>query len=147
MDSWIPKQGVLAAATSMYLTLPTILFAYGWLRWPYAILSMALLVSSIVVACADMVRGIRSWLSPSSVHSRPRSLWWIVPAGLLITAWLCLSGAGGFGFQNPDYQASNALLKDLIQQDWPVTMVLDGWSGMSSTTWATIWLPQRLARP
>lgn len=56
MDSWVPKQRVLAAATSIYLTLPAILFAYGWLRWPYAILSVALLVSSIVVASADMVR-------------------------------------------------------------------------------------------
>ena len=65
-------------------------------------------------------------LSLRSVRGRVRSLWWIAPAGLLIACWLFLSGAGGFGFQNPDYQASNALLKDLIQQDWPVTMVLDG---------------------
>jgi hypothetical protein len=121
-----PKHRGLAAATFIYLTLPAILFAYGWLRWPYAILNLSLLVSSIVVACADMVRGMRAGLSLRSVRGRLRSLWWIAPAGALIACWLLLSGAGGFGFQNPDYQASNALLKDLIQQDWPVTMVLDG---------------------
>ena len=39
---------------------------------------------------------------------------------------MLLSGAGGFGYQNEDYIASNALLKDLIVQDWPLIDYLDG---------------------
>jgi hypothetical protein len=116
----------LAAATAIYLTLPAVLFAYGWLRWPFAVLSVAVLFTSIVVASADLLRGLRTVLSTPSVRSRLESLWWIGPAGLLIAVWLLLSGAGGVGFQVPDYRAGNALLKDLIQGDWPMMTVLDG---------------------
>jgi hypothetical protein len=40
--------------------------------------------------------------------------------------WVLCSGSGGFGFQNSDYIAANALLKDLMQKDWPITLMLDG---------------------
>jgi len=44
----------------------------------------------------------------------------IVLIFLLLGIWLVFSGAGGIGFQNSDYKASNALLNDLITQDWPL---------------------------
>jgi hypothetical protein len=49
----------------------------------------------------------------------------IVLAFVFIAIWLGFSGAGGVGFQNDDYRASNALLNDLITQDWPLTAILD----------------------
>ena len=39
--------------------------------------------------------------------------------------WLSLSGAGGVGYQNADYRASNAILKDLTTQPWPLRLTLD----------------------
>jgi len=43
------------------------------------------------------------------------------PALIILAIWLFFSGTGGFGYQTLDYRASNALLKDLIVQDWPLT--------------------------
>jgi hypothetical protein len=45
------------------------------------------------------------------------------PAFLLLAMWLALSGIGGVGHQNRDYiTAHNALLKDLILQEWPIRL-------------------------
>jgi len=41
---------------------------------------------------------------------------------LVLTAWLLLSGVGGFGFQNEDYVKHNALLLSLILKKWPPTV-------------------------
>ena len=40
----------------------------------------------------------------------------------MLTAWLLLSGVGGFGFQNPDYEKHNALFRNLIIEKWPSTL-------------------------
>jgi hypothetical protein len=52
---------------------------------------------------------------------------WII-GFIIILLWVLLSGAGGFGLQNDDYRAGNALLKDLIEQPWPLTVQ---WQGMN----------------
>lgn len=107
----------------LYLALPTILFAYGWLRWPFAVISILLLCVSIGIAAAHIFRALRT---RGADEVPARSALWVTPALLLIAIWLAFSGAGGFGFQNPDHHASNALLRDLIRQEWPITLVLRG---------------------
>jgi hypothetical protein len=49
-----------------------------------------------------------------------------VPAFIVLAIWLFLSGVGGFGYQTLDYRASNALLKDLIVQNWPLVAEIQG---------------------
>lgn len=123
-----PRQRLLAALTSIYLLLPASLFAYGWFKLPFAIITILLLLIFIALAVSDSVQAIQA-LRESRLNNLAApgpSLKWILPALLFITIWLLLSGVGGFGFQNPDYAASNALLKDLIFQPWPLTSLMAG---------------------
>jgi len=125
-----PKQRLLRAASAIYLLFPVLLFAWGWLRPPYMILTILLITVFFAHAIRDIIYAIRVLklqpkASPSQHRFRQKSLW-IGAAFLLITIWLLFSGIGGFGFQNTDYWASNSLLKDLISQDWPLSGTMDG---------------------
>ena len=120
----------LAQVTVFYLVLPSAIFAFGWLRPPYSLVSIALL------ACcpAILIREIRFHLSAQNLalllsnwrRQKAATRIWPLVALLLIAIWLLLSGTGGFGFQNTDYRASNALLKDLVMQNWPITVAVSG---------------------
>lgn len=103
----------LAALTTLYLLLPALLFAWGWLRTPYA------LTVTLIAGIAAFFARQDAWRERDRTpfHRRLRSLW---PALLLLLAWLLLSGVGGFGLQNGDYKSSNALLRGLIESDWPL---------------------------
>jgi len=45
---------------------------------------------------------------------------------VLAIGWTATSGAGGVGYQNSDYLASNAQFMRLINEDWPITMTEPG---------------------
>lgn len=103
----------LGGLTTTYLLLPALLFAWGWLRTPYA--AAVTLVAGIVIFFA--LRDAWRERDRAPFRQRLRLLW---PALLLLLAWLLLSGVGGFGLQNGDYKSSNALLRGLIESDWPL---------------------------
>jgi hypothetical protein len=118
----------LRASTAAYLLLPLGLFAYGWLRPAIALPALLLITVFLFAAAREVWPAARTaW---RLLRDRPRTalntLACVAPAALLLTAWLLLSGAGGLGYQNDDYQASNALFKTLILGDWPLTFELDG---------------------
>jgi hypothetical protein len=123
-----PPIPLLRAATAFYLLLPIGFFAYGWLRPAYALPAL-LLVALFLLAAAHAVAQATAagW---RTLTARPgalrQALAGIAPAALLLLVWLLLSGAGGQGYQNDDYHASNALFKALIQGHWPLTFQLDG---------------------
>ena len=48
------------------------------------------------------------------------SLEFLVFSFLIIFTWVFFSGIGGFGFQNLDFLARNAVFHDLINYPWPV---------------------------
>jgi hypothetical protein len=115
---------LLPTATALYLLGPTFLFACGWLRLPVAVVTILALAGCAGAVLVPLI----SWLrSPRPARTRPG--WGLAIAyalaALLVIGWLLCSGAGGFGYQNDDYITSNALLKDLIQQDWPVTITFN----------------------
>jgi hypothetical protein len=111
----------LFSITLLYLVLPGILFAVGWLRPVFAALNLVLLS----LFCAALIGDLRQWFRHTGARSGAVSGLWaalsprrglLLPAALLFL-WLMLSGAGGFGGQVKDYRASNALFLDLIVQD------------------------------
>lgn len=108
-DSALPLGGL----TMTYLALPALLFAWGWLRTPYA--AAVTLVAGIAIFFALRDAWRERDRTPFRRHLR--LLW---PALILLLAWLLLSGIGGFGLQNGDYKSSNALLRGLIESDWPL---------------------------
>jgi hypothetical protein len=118
----------LRAATSFYLLLPIGLFAYGWLRPALALPMLAVILFCLAAMARDLWPALHvGWVTlRASPRAALAALAWTLPALLLLAAWLALSGAGGLGYQNDDYRASNALLKSLILGDWPLVFQLDG---------------------
>jgi hypothetical protein len=108
----------LRAATTFYLLLPVGVFAMGWLRLEFALPVLGVVGPALAVAARD------AWRAQPRLTRRAAAR--MLPAGLVVLAWLLLSGAGGAGFQNDDYRASNALLRDLLVGDWPASFELDG---------------------
>jgi hypothetical protein len=94
------------------------------------ILTIAVLSFFALSTLFDIVSVLRSfWANRRSI---PRSIFAIKPIiwiGLslsLILVWLSLSGIGGIGHQNGDYNLQNPIFKALIQQNWPLKFYVQG---------------------
>ena len=99
----------------LYLHLPLLLFHALWLRTAWAVpMVIAEIVGLILVG-----RGL--WHERRSTPWPRRSPYsWLIAAALALM-WLSWSGVGGHGLQNSDYVATNAMLKDLAMNPWPLT--------------------------
>lgn len=117
-QSFTENSNFLLLLSFLYLALPACLFAFGWLNTGAALCINVLLIYV----------GATAWkqLQLSDVSASVRRLFETqhVPFAILLL-WCSLSGTGGIGFQNTDYAASNALLKDLIENSWPLRMQND----------------------
>jgi len=112
----------LSPLTTLYLLIPVPFFAFGWLRPPFAWLTMAVAVLGMGAAIYALVPAGKQ-VSWQKIKPALRSFW---PALLLIIAWTAFSGIGGFGLQNGDYKSHNALFKALIFDTWPLRMTFEG---------------------
>ena len=94
----------------LYLTLPFLLFLFGWVRLIFAIpLSLVLLFALYKLLFTN-------YQLPTFHFSLP-----VAFSLLLAGTWVLLSGVGGYAFQNWDHHWRNAVLHDLINYDWPVS--------------------------
>jgi len=97
----------------IYLTLPFILFLFGWVRLTIAI-PLAII---IFFTLWQLIK------RPSTTHYSLFTIHWSLSTvhWLLITVlWLLLSGIGGYAFQNWDHNWRNVVLRDLMNFNWPV---------------------------
>ncbi len=118
------EKRILQKISALYVLLPSLFFAYGWLRFPFSVITSGIIIVSLVVLGAGLVKTLQEGLSKKIFQM---SFWKpFLAAGLVLVVWLSLSGTGGVGFQNDDYPASNALLKDLIEQEWPLRAEIEG---------------------
>ena len=105
----------LRLVTIGYLAIPLVLFLVGWTRWPIAAGIGAALVWWFVrqVRDREIDHGDRDVAVP-----------WSAVIGIVVVAvlWMALSGIGGFGYQNYDYEKHNAVLRALIDEPWPVAI-------------------------
>ncbi len=105
---------MLEALSILYLAVPWLIFAWGWLWWPYAAAVWSILAVAIVLSIS---RPRPANDLPPPTHRR-----WgnpaIVAASTLVL--LGLSGVGGLGSQHSDWQKHNAILHDLTVRPWPV---------------------------
>ena len=116
---------MLVGLSVLYLTLPLVVFAYGWLRYPISFIILSILLFFIIIVFHDIAPSFSSiyvkyWASNDKIDQK-RLLVKLRVVFVVIAIWLLLSGIGGFGYQTTDYLASNALLKDLIERPWPLT--------------------------
>jgi hypothetical protein len=96
----------------LYLTLPFLLFLFGWLR-----LSIAIPISLIILFTLYQLlkqSPITNYESRFTIH---HSLFTVL---LLTFLWLFLSGIGGYAFQNWDHHWRNAVFHDLINFNFPI---------------------------
>lgn len=118
------EKRILQQTSALYVLLPSLFFAYGWIRFPFSAITLLIVGGLIITLGVGVVKTFREWISQKPFQS---SLWKpVLAASLVLLFWLSLSGTGGVGFQNDDYPASNALLKDLIEQEWPLRAEIEG---------------------
>ncbi len=102
---------ILISSAYLYLIIPTVIFLFGWLRLPIAILVFGLVAFGAWRALTGFGYGSRAGLA---------SLTFLLPVLCIVGLWVLLSGIDGFGFQNVDFDARNAVFRDLIGYPWPV---------------------------
>jgi hypothetical protein len=114
----------LRAATWLFLASPVLIFSLGWLRaW------LGLPLASLIAAgvAAEVRRAAREARTAPPARNADALPLWAIALGLLpITALVLMCGAGGVGWQALDWTKHNALLRDLIDQPWPVAWDVAG---------------------
>jgi hypothetical protein len=105
----------LYISTYLFLALPYLAFFGGWLRQPYSLIAVLVLLMGTIVAirnahlaCLSTTRG-HFWTAGSVLTA-------IVPALVLAP----LVGVGGWGYQDADWLTHNGVFRDLVNQPWPV---------------------------
>ncbi len=97
----------------LYLSLPTLIFLTGWLKWYFALPFAALTAFACVRAFSDSVQERCFVLGGCNAGT-------FLKAALLISLWVYLSGIGGWCYQNSDHEVRNAIFRALVEYDWPV---------------------------
>jgi len=123
----------------LYISIPYWIFFGGWLKTYLAIpVSIALAVGIYL-----SLQHNKNLIPVFSLKKE-----YIAPCItlLLLLAWVFFSGAGGFSYQNPDYIKHNAILRDLIQLDWPVSYLLSstGEESVKLVYYIALYLPAAL---
>ncbi len=118
-DHWGNRFASLIMPVSLiYLLIPNLIFIAGWLQPWFAIPISLLLLWQLVLLLKK--------IGEVKFHGLHRNHVRFVGATLLIAISVTLiSGIGGIGFQDSDWIKHNAVLKDLIDQPWPVYYEID----------------------
>lgn len=104
-----------------WLTIPLMIFLFGWLKIYIAI---ALAVGVMISVCLAVYKS-PVWEMPR-VSKKEISV--IIFCAVLIAGWIFTSGIGGYMFQNDDFYYRNAVLKDLVNNDFPVIFDDEGYA-------------------
>lgn len=108
---------LLRIATFAYLGLPIAMFAAGWLRW----WASALVLGALAVAAVSGARGLAAAAASSDVAEERRiPIWHLVAAALPAALFVFYTGAFGDRWQTSDWLKHQAMLRELIEADWPV---------------------------
>lgn len=93
----------------LLLVFPTILFLLGFTKNYIA----------IPTTIITLLLTYRVFKNYEETNYQPNKKYWII-ACILIFIWIFFSGIGDFSFQNRDFHFRHAMLRDLIQYNWPV---------------------------
>lgn len=113
----------LIPASLIFLALPAIIFFCGWLKAPFALIcsSAAILPILLQIRAARRSPAGRTH-GATPIPFSPLTILLAVALGVFLVA---ISGIGGYGMQDIDWEKHNALLKDLSERPWPVAYQID----------------------
>lgn len=137
---------ILLYVSALYLTLPVILFLWGWLRPTIAVGVITTLALAVVLGTrstrqvfagmctrgeqlAEQTQSAQALVEGSQRKQTYRwrmgqTVGWLAVLVLAITIVL-LWGTGGYGPQDSDHPKHNAILKTLIAEPWPAVVASD----------------------
>lgn len=105
-------------AAFIYITLPLLCFAFGWLRIYYAIPFAAAVLISLYFALFRKKKAKDGDSETRKDLTMPRWMPWVILGTSFVYAFFC--GIGRLWAQSKDYPWRNAIFRDLILRDWPV---------------------------
>ncbi|MDP4120581.1 MAG: hypothetical protein Q8876_05960 [Bacillota bacterium] len=97
----------------LFFSIPFALFLYGWFKPIYSIPLFLILVISLFFA----LKHVSALWIPNFTKS---DITKIIILMLIVSAWVCCSGIGGFVWQTNDHIIRNAVFNDLVHKHWPV---------------------------
>lgn len=116
----------------IYITLPTLIFIIGWMKWYLAFAFGILVAFACVKGFSDSIQ------DKCLINSDSADIRTFLKALLLIALWVYLSGIGGWCYQNSDHECRSAIFRALVEYDWPVVS-FDGSRGL--IYYIGFWLP------
>ncbi len=123
------KHKILKSITLLYIVIPLLIFLIGWLKTSVAAIAGGLTAIYIFAVAKELVKDILNYWSSRKKslenESNLNSFAWIIPACVFILVVFCFSGIGGAGYQNSDYLEHNPRLRELIIQDWPISLTIE----------------------
>lgn len=131
---------IVVAATYVYLILPFLIFAGGYLKIGYAIPVM-------LIVAGSMMKAIREEMISDMPALGKKEVLKLASAGVIILVWVILSGIGGVFYQNGDHQHRNAVFNCLVNLKWPAAhgMTHGGGALMRALIYYIgFWLPSAL---
>jgi len=111
------KLSTIKSAAYLVLTLPILLFLFGWVKLIIAIPAAALMIAAYVFI-------IMQTRKEEDVFEISKAS--LITIGVLMLLWCYISGHGGFFYQSNDHHWRNAIFRDLINFDWPVVYEYSG---------------------
>ncbi|MCQ2521367.1 MAG: hypothetical protein MJ105_03220 [Lachnospiraceae bacterium] len=124
MTKWIMR------IAYVYVALPFIIFAIGFMRWYIGIPAAGVAIFGLV----------RMWMSAEECilpKKTKKNVTKLVLAVLFIGVWVYLSGIGKFVWQNQDHEYRNTIFEMLVSHKWPV---ING-NGRGMSYYIGFWLP------
>lgn len=99
----------------LYVTLPIVLFAFGWLKLPLAILILSVFIFFVYKLQNNIINGTEINL----FNKENKRYWgWVI---LICFIWVYMSGVGSMVYQNTDHFVRNPIYRDLASLSWPLT--------------------------
>lgn len=102
----------IIAATYVYLILPFLIFAGGYLKIGFAI-------PVVLIVGFSMIKAIREESISDFPIIHKKDLLKIGLAGIVIFIWIILSGIGDVFYQNTDHQCRDAIFNAMVNLKWP----------------------------
>ncbi len=131
------KNKMLTFLIYLYIALPFLIFAGGFLKWYFAVPAVAMLGFALFFA-VKASSGIEILESDKYTALR-------ITAGLvIIIAIVLLSGIGDILWQNRDHATRNTLFQVLSEFSWPPRYITDAGNEVGLVYYIGFWLPSAL---